>query len=415
MEARQLRGLEIAAKSRIYQKEDGTWSVPSQVGKGRYVIEMGEKPRCSCSDYETREAKCKHIYAVEYVLEREQHEDGTETVTETLTVTEKVQRKTYPQKWTAYNAAQTTEKAEFQRLLNALCSNVEVPVQTNGRPRIPLPDALFCVTFKVYSTVSGRRFIGDLRDAKDKGYLRKVPHFNTIFNYLEMPKLKPILADLITESSLPLSAIETDFAVDSSGFGTGRFTTWYETKYGSVNQHDWVKAHICCGVKTNVVTAVEISERNSHDAQFLPPLLKATAENFDIKKVLADKAYTSTRNLRIVEALGAFPYIAFRKNTQPMSEKRGGKNHIWSRMFHYYSLHREEFLASYHQRSNVESTFMAIKAKFGNAVRSKTPVAQANEVLCKILCHNICCVIQSIHELGISPEFGKVTENLAAD
>ena len=31
-----------------------------------------------------------------------------------------------------------------------------------------------------------------------------------------------------------------------------------------------------------------------------------------------------------------------------------------------------------------------IKAKFGGAVRSKTPVAQVNEVMTKILCYNIC-------------------------
>jgi hypothetical protein len=26
-------------------------------------------------------------------------------------------------------------------------------------------------------------------------------------------------------------------------------------------------------------------------------------------------------------------------------------------------------------------------------------------VLCKILCHNICCLIQEMYELGIEPEF----------
>jgi hypothetical protein len=28
-----------------------------------------------------------------------------------------------------------------------------------------------------------------------------------------------------------------------------------------------------------------------------------------------------------------------------------------------------------------------------------------NEVLCKILCHNLCCLIQAMHELGIKPDF----------
>jgi len=46
-----------------------------------------------------------------------------------------------------------------------------------------------------------------------------------------------------------------------------------------------------------------------------------------------------------------------------------------------------------------------IKAKFGERVRSKTQTGQVNEVLCKILCHNVCCLIQSIYELGVEPTF----------
>lgn len=46
-----------------------------------------------------------------------------------------------------------------------------------------------------------------------------------------------------------------------------------------------------------------------------------------------------------------------------------------------------------------------IKAKFRDHVRSKTDVAMQNEVLCKILCHNICCLIQAMYELGIEPTF----------
>ncbi len=35
-----------------------------------------------------------------------------------------------------------------------------------------------------------------------------------------------------------------------------------------------------------------------------------------------------------------------------------------------------------------------IKAKFRDHVRSKTPVAMVNEVLCKLICHNICVLVQ---------------------
>jgi len=66
---------------------------------------------------------------------------------------------------------------------------------------------------------------------------------------------------------------------------------------------------------------------------------------------------------------------------------------------------RETFLQHYHKRSNSETTFSMVKAKFGEVVRAKLPVAQVNEVFCKILCHNLCALIQSIYELGIEPTF----------
>src|SRR5580658_4375091 len=74
-------------------------------------------------------------------------------------------------------------------------------------------------------------------------------------------------------------------------------------------------------------------------------------------------------------------------------------------MFGYYQYRRDEFLEHYHRRSNVESVFSMVKAKFRDAVRSKTDTAMKNEVLCKLICHNICCLIMSQCELGIDPVF----------
>lgn len=42
------------------------------------------------------------------------------------------------------------------------------------------------------------------------------------------------------------------------------------------------------------------------------------------------------------------------------------------------------------------------RTKLRDHVRSKTPVAMVNEVLCKLICHNICVLIQESHELGIA-------------
>ena len=46
-----------------------------------------------------------------------------------------------------------------------------------------------------------------------------------------------------------------------------------------------------------------------------------------------------------------------------------------------------------------------MKRKFGDTIRSKSPVAQRNEALLKVLCHNIVCVIHEIHESGATAVF----------
>jgi hypothetical protein len=212
MDARQEKALVIAAKSKITRKGD-LYVVPSQSGAGKYEVNPDPVyPRCTCPDFEVRGVRCKHIYATEIVIERErttttESADGAKTVT---TVKEKV-RVTYKQEWTAYNAAQTQEQALFQKLLHELCAPIANPVQAKGRPRLPYNEMLFAAVFKVYSTMSSRRFASDLRDAHAKGYISKVPHFNSVLRYLESEESTPILQELITRSSLPLKALESDF------------------------------------------------------------------------------------------------------------------------------------------------------------------------------------------------------------
>jgi len=284
--------------------------------------------------------------------------------------------------------------------LKGLCEGIVQPQQGRGRPRLPLADVLFSAVMKTYTTVSGRRAASDIRECEAKGHIDTAPHYNSIFKYLDNPNLTPILKTLIEQSALPLRAIETDFAVDSSGFGTSVFERWYDAKYGRMRtDRYWIKAHLMIGVRTNVVTSVEVTGPNANDYPFLPGLLQTTAKSFSVSEVSADKGYMGRTNLEAIVAAGATPYIPFKAHTS------GKGSELWKKLWHFYEFNREDFLASYHKRSNVETTFSMIKTKFGASVRSKTPTAQMNEVLCKIVCHNLSVLIHSMYDLGLEPIF----------
>jgi hypothetical protein len=398
---REQRGLAIAALCKI-DKEDGAWLVPSQNGNGKYkVFHDGNTPRCSCPDFETRGCKCKHIFAVEYTIEREVRPDGSQSITKTMTVVEKV---TYKQDWPAYNVAQATEKRRFQVLLRDLCLTVPEPARPPQRGRKPhlVRDAIFSMAFKVYCGFSARRFSTDLLEAHEKGYTTAPIPGMKVTAFLENPELTPILKQLIAKSAAPLASVETTFAVDSSGFSSSRFERWFDAKYGVTRQQCvWVKVHIACGTRTNVVTAVRILDKDAGDSPQFKPLVAKTAETFTVDEVSADKAYASNENFEAVAAAGGMGFISFKSNAT------GGIGGLFAKMLGYFQFEREKFLAHYHKRSNVESTFSAIKRKFGDSVMSRSDAGMVNEVLCKLLCHNLTCLIQEQETLGIVPVFWK--------
>jgi transposase len=396
MELRELKALELAARTRI-TFANGAWLVPAQSSSATYRVTIGSDPSCDCEDFLLHQKACKHILAARLVCARDHGGTTPEIGTDAVP-----HKPTYKQNWPVYNEAQQTEKHRFEQLLFELCRGLPNLEQTGpGRRWTPLADMIFACGLKVYTTVSARRFACDLKDAYDKGYLSALMNSVSVCAFLENEKLTAVLQDLIVRSSLPLCLVETSFAPDSTGFSTSRFVRWFDEKYGVERSgHDWVKAHAICGGKTNIVTAVEIGARDANDSPFFKPLVVKTAEHFTVKEVPADKAYLSHDNLALVVQLGGTAYIPFKSNSQP-----GEAGSLWERMYFYYQFRREDFLKHYHQRSNVESTFSMVKAKFRDHVRSKTDVAMKNEVLCKFLCHNICAVHQSHRELGIAPVF----------
>jgi hypothetical protein len=153
-QTRQERGLQIASQTERAITNNGTfWTVPSQTSSKSYAVTI-DPPFCTCVDFRNNAMECKHVHAVKFHLAKE---SGA-----TLPEAPKQKRKTYKQEWHEYNLAATNERARFLELLHGLCSVIDEPPQFKGRPRILLAGRIFACAFKVYSTVSGRRFNSDL-------------------------------------------------------------------------------------------------------------------------------------------------------------------------------------------------------------------------------------------------------------
>ncbi|MGC2237086.1 MAG: transposase [Pyrinomonadaceae bacterium] len=308
---RKQRGYDISQRYTI--RQDGNfWFVPSSKS-GKYKVDL-KRQTCNCMDFETRKMKCKHLWAAEFHYEREvlkAIDDVPEAVKEVP------KKRTYAQpNWSAYHKSQTCEKGQFLYLLRELTKGIESPTQKTGRTRHNFSDLIFSMCYKVYSCFSSRRFMTDLKTAFDTNYLERLPSYNSLIEAFSLEEITPLLHYLIEMSSLPLAAIEKDFCVDSTGLSTCRFYRWFHAKYTDkrlIDHRDWVKLHAMSGAKTNVITAVEISNRYEHDSNYFKPLVDKTALRFAIDEVSADKAYSSEKNMQTVLNHGAILFHRFQE------------------------------------------------------------------------------------------------------
>ncbi|MBI2078191.1 MAG: transposase [Euryarchaeota archaeon] len=363
------------------------------------VVVEAERSECNCAFHGEHKMDCIHILAVRYYLE-------IVTRTGAVPKVERV-RLTYPQAWSAYNAAQAAEVRLFDELLSNLVQGVpDLPYNGDGRPALPLNEQIFCSVQKVYSQLSSRRSQSLFGFAAGRGQLGRAPHFNVSSRFLNRTDATQILRKLVRVTAAPLAGVESQFAIDSTGFRTRSFGAYCAEKHGTKKEHRWLKAHLSSGIKTNVVTDVVVTDsvgEGTGDSTQVPALLEGTMEaGFRIEEILADKAYSTRPVHAALEAHHAGALIPFRSNAKGL----GKGSALWHKAFYFFQLHRDAFEARYHKRSNVESTIGAIKKKLGESLKSKNRVAQENELLCKIVAYNITVLIHEMFENGVAPDFG---------
>ncbi len=379
----------------------GEFIVPSASGGGFYRVTgigiLGGFEACQCEDFNERFAPCKHILLVHLWL-KEVHADPSSEVRRTSVRKPRIRPP-------LYSKAQQEEGRLFPILLRELATGVPEPAREPhraGRPPIPMRDQAFCAIQKVYIGKSARVSHSNRVSAAADGKIEAPPYWDVISKFLCRPETTPILEDMLARSALPLRSIETRCAIDSTGFRTTRFHHYREEKYNPTRKNIWLKAHALVGIRTHTVLAIDVSEGTAGDSPRFPVLLeRAMKAGFQLKEVLADRAYNSRQNFTVAEDLGLTALIPFKSNQTGHSKG----SPAYHKMFLFFTYHREKFDEHYRDRANVEVTFGAIKQKIGETIMSRNFNAQVNELLCKLIAHNITMLIQAMYGLGVLPDF----------
>ena len=335
------------------------------------------------------------------------------------------EHRVYRRDWHKYNEAQTHEAEDVLELLGGisdLVNELEVqarPCRGRGRPRSPLGSMLFAMIYKAFLGQSARRVQAQLRLLARSGYMPKcgppdsvfsraedhepwIPCFNSINGYYGYDWLTPVLLELVTVTAMPVRSLETDFTMDATGCSTHSFMRWMDYRTESeVKEHGWVKLHMMCGALTNVITRAAVSPRDVHDNVLFRELFLETARHFRIRKLTADMAYLSGPNYSLAEDFDVDLYVPFKSNTARWADD----GTAWSAALWKFLQCNSEFMDEYHQRSNAESTFSALKRKFPSQIRMEEYTGQVNETLCKVLAYNLSGVAREVRMRGVKPDF----------
>jgi len=155
--------------------------------------------------------------------------------------------------------------------------------------------------------------------------------------------------------------------------------------------------HAAIELEWKAIVSFHFTRTYNHEVNYLEPLIESL---WDIGNVLADSGYLSRKNCRLIVRKGGTPFIRPKKNTN--GKGIFGKRHVyWDpfiEMVERYQKNPTEWMKVYHQRSNIEAVFSALKRKLGGYVASIKRNVQHVEIGLKIIVYNLMILARKIIE-----------------
>jgi len=308
--------------------------------------------------------------------------------------------------------AHVNELRDVPHLLAYLCRVISGPAWKGSR-QVPLPycDRLYCVVLTEYFTHSGRRSEPHYEDAMERGHIRRAPFFNSVYDYYDDRLTTSHLQKLLRITGKVLMPYDIDAIMDGTDFvmeekleyaDDERYCDAYSVK--KAGGHRYLMAHFLAGQITHGVFAAAVDvcldKKFSlrHDSEFTNILIERAKANgfvFRDAEVWGDKGYAGGKNKVLIESLGAKSMIT-EKSGKKLSRPHGDPGLCGCK--------------GCYKRNAIETVNSMIKQIMGEKVSCKNKVSLENEVLARVVAHNLRVIQQAMIAMDIPVDFEAVAK-----
>jgi len=178
-------------------------------------------------------------------------------------------------------------------------------------------------------------------------------------------------------------------AIDASGLRLSAAGRWRMKRHNDKDVSGWMKLHVAVDTATNEMLAFVITTEAVGDNTCFRMLADLMEEGgFDVKKVLADAAYTDKDNWNLMKERGIEFIANLKKNSSGRFRGCSSRGLQALRRIEI-GEHAWKVEVGYGIRWKVECTFSDFKRLFGDMLTCRKPKWMAFELLWRVRAHNV--------------------------
>ncbi len=276
-------------------------------------------------------------------------------------------------------------------------------------PSIDKELMFFCAGIKAYEgktnrdTISALELIFGPEQWAEIGF-----HYNRFSDFLNDSNTTRLLNWAIAEVCSPLMPFAEDIVLDGTGISLTSRGTYRSERYGIDNPDDralYMRLHLAMDRRFKVFPGAIVTRdhgKGAGETTQTPELLRRLKTlGYRPRRVLADKLYAGEPVLEAIEDFGAEAVIPLKVT---YLNKLEPKTPLMRRLRTQFLADPDAFHEKYRFRPLVEAGISALKRKFSESIRARSFRGQVNEVLFKVLCHNMDCLIHAGYEQSLNLE-----------